>query len=511
MVRRVAALAVVLFAPVARAEFDPVGSDGWPKGASVASLRALPRCEGPLRGEPGAEITCRPSIARGGAPIAYSTDWTTGLSLGDGTSGGSHAWGHELLVAVTRSWQLGGRYELMGTGLADDRRSTTTIGHNLFAVARYRWFGDEVTRSAWTLGAGVGWAARDPGGEPAARLAIGHDFGAWVTTRSALTSGLELAYERSFGDAPQQHVVGSLKLGFELGIREPKHLGETPPRSNPPSLRVGFLGMPAVSLGFDASIGYRGRRFGWETALGFLFGMSDDRKLTGLEGGQWSVLSGPRIHWWQVAYAQAQLGAAWVASDEGGKVEALWHGELGITLGCVETGIWARQDFAGDRLSGGLLFRVGRAQGPTLCGGRSSDPRFAVEQLPPAPLPERIATPEPPPVLVDEPPPPVVVAPEPVVSPPVVVVLVEPVVIELDIAVVWVGRAAVLKLDPRDLPLARLRGARVAVELVGPPRLLAGAELQLRQVLGGAGIRVDAWARVATPRAGVRVRFTFAN
>lgn len=510
MVRWVAAIAVVLFAPVARAEFDPVGADGWPKGVSVASLRTLPRCEGPLRGEPGAAITCRPAIARGGAPIAYSTDWTTGLSLGDGTSGGSHAWGHELLAAMTRSWQLGGRYELMGTGLAGDRMATTTIGHNLFAIARYRWFADEVTRSAWTLGAGAGWAARDTGGEPVARLAIGHDFGAWVTPRSALTSGLELAYERSLGDSPQQHVVGSLKLGFELGIREPRNLGGAPPRANPPSLRVGFLGMPAVSLGFDASLGFRRERLGWETALGFLFGMSDDRKLTGLEGGQWSVLSGPRIHWWHVAYAQAQLGAAWVAGDEGGKVQALWHGELGITLGCVETGVWVRQDFAGERLTGGLLFRVGRAHGSSLCGGGRSEPRFAVEQVPAPPVaPPPPSEPEPRQVATPEPP--VVVEPVVIVKPSVVVVRVEPTIIELDVALVWVGRTAVLQLDPRSLPIARLQTGRVAIELVGPPRLIASAEAQLRPLLGVAGIRVEAWARVATRAGGLRVRFTIAN
>lgn len=502
MVRWLAAIAVVLIAPIARAEFDPIGADGWPKGASVASLRTLPRCEGPLRGEAGAEIPCRPAIPRGGAPIAYSTDWTTGLALGDGTSGGSHAWGHELLTAVTRSLQLGGRYELMGTGLADDRMQRTTIGHNLFAIARYRWFTDEVTRSAWALGAGVGWAARDTGGEPLARLSIGHDFGTYVTPTSALTSGLELAYERSFGDSSQQHVVGSLKLGFELGIREPRHLGEAPPRSSPPSVRVGFLGMPAVSLGFDAALGYRRGRLGWETSLGFLFGMSDDRKLTGLEGGQWSALGGPRVHWWQVAYAQAQLGAQWVAGDQGGELQGVWHGELGITLGCVEAGVWARQDFAGERLTGGLLFRVGRATGQSLCGGRSSEPRFAVEQLPPPPPP----APEPPIVVTREP------APEPVVAvtpPPVVVVRVEPVVIDLDLTLVQIGR--VLQLDSRSLPIARLRSGRVAIELAGPPRLLAAAELQLRQLLGAAGIRVDAWARVATPTAGVRVRFTIAN
>jgi hypothetical protein len=498
------AIAIVMFAMEARADFDPIGADGWPKETSVASLRALPRCEGPLRGEPGAEIRCRPPIAEGGAPIAYSTDWTTGLAFGGGGSGGSHAWGHELLVAVTRSWQLGGRYELIGTGTADDRMATTTIGHNLFASARYRWFGDEVTRSAWVVGAGVGWAARASGGAPIARLAIGHDFGTFVTTKSALTSGLELAYERSFDDVSQQHVVGSFKLGFELGIREPRNLGDAPPRSRAPSLRVGFLGMPGVSLGLDAAVGVRRGRFGLETSLGFLFGMSEDRKLTGFEGGQWSVASGPRVHWWHVAYAQAQLGAAWVASTEGAKVQALWHGELGITLGCVETGVWMRRDFEGERTSGGLLFRVGRANGPSFCGGRSSEPRFAVEQLPPPP--PRIEPPEedpPPPVVTPEPPVVVVVPP-----PPPVVVRVAPVVIEIEVALVWVGRTVAIRIDPRSLPIARLRGARVAIELVGPPQLLGSVEAQLRGLLGGAGVRVDAVARVATPSAGVRVRFT---
>ena len=62
--------------------------------------------------------------------------------------------------------------------------------------------------------------------------------------------------------------------------------------------------------------------------------------------------------------------------------------------------------------------------------------------------------------------------------------------------------------EQRSLPIERLRTGRVAIELAGSPRLLAGAELQLRQLLGAAGIRVDAWARVAAPGAGVRVRFT---
>lgn len=502
MVRWFAALAVVLVAPSARAEFDPIGANGWPKGETVESLRALPRCEGPLRGEPGAAITCRPAIVGGGAPIAYSTDWTTGLSLGEAGSGGSQAWGHELLVAVTRSLQLGGRYELMGTGLADDRRQTTTLGHHLFALARYRRFTDEVTRSAWAFGAGVGWAVGDTG-EPLARLSIGHDFGMYVGSTSALTSGLELAYERSLGDASQQHVVGSLKVGFELGVREPKHLGETPPARLPAALHVGILAMPAVSFGFDVAVGFHRRHLGWESSLGFLFGMTDDGKLTGLAGGQWSAFSGPRVTWWNVAYAQAQVGAAWVAGDEGGTLEAQWHGELGIALGCVETGVWMRQSFAGEHLTGGMLFRVGRSRGPSLCGGgggRPAQPRFAVEQLPPPPSP-----PAPEAIVVTREPEPVV---DVVVVPPPVVVRVEPVVIDLEVTLVQVGRALVLQLDPRSLPIERLRTGRVAIELAGSPRLLAGAELQLRQLLGAAGIRVDAWARVAAPGAGVRVRFT---
>lgn len=500
MVRWFAALAVLLAAPTARAEGGPIGDDGWPKGETVESLRTLPRCQGPLYGEPGAAIPCRPAIPTGGSPIAYSTDWTTGLALGDGSSGGSQAWGHELLAAVTRTWQLGGRYELMGTGLASDRMQTTTIGHNLFAIARYRWFADEVARSAWTLGGGVGWTMRDTGGEPLVRLAIGHDFGAYVTRKSALTTGLELAYERSFGETAQQHVVGSLKLGFELGIREPRNLGEAPPRSSPASLHVGVLAMPGSSFGFDASVGVRRAHLGWETSAGYLFGMDDEGTLTGLDGAQWFALTGPRLHWWQVAYVQAQAGAAWVATETGKTVEGIAHAELGVALGCVEAGVWARQNFEGERLAGGLLFRVGRGTGRSLCGGRSSEPRFAVEPPPPIePEPPVIVTPEPAPVIE-----PVVVVP----PPPPVVVRVEPVVIDLEVTLVQVGRALVLQLDPRSLPIARLRTGRVAIELAGSPRLLAGAELQLRQLLGAAGIRVDAWARVATPGAGVRVRFT---
>lgn len=499
MVRWFAAIAVVLFAPIAHAEFDPVGADGWPKGASLASMRGLPECEGPLRGEPGAAIPCRPPLGRGGSPIAYSMDWTTGLSLADGTSGGNQAWGHELLVAVTRSLQLGGRYELMGTGL-DDRMATTVIGHNLFALARYRMFTDEVDRSAWTIGAGVGWAARETGSAPIARLAIGHDFGAFVTKRSALTSGLELAYEQSLDDSPQQNLVGSIKLGFELGIRKPKNLGEAARSSGPAtSIHVGVLAMPGLSFGLDATVGVGRGRITWENTVGYLFGMTEERKLTGLDGSQWSALSGARLHWWQVAYAQAQAGAAWISGRDGGHVEGLWHAELGIDLGCVETGVWMQQSFEGERTSGGILFRVGRGARPGFCGGGrgSSRPHFAVEYIPPPPPPvieEKVVEEK---VVVED----HVVEEKVIVVEKPVVVVVPPLVIELEI------RGTI---DLRSLPLDKLYGGRVAIEITGSPRSIAGVEMQLRRVLGAARIQVDAWARVAAPGP-LRVRFTIAR
>jgi hypothetical protein len=117
---------------------------------------------------------------------------------------------------------------------------------------------------------------------------------------------------------------------------------------------------------------------------------------------------------------------------------------------------------------------------------------------PPTASAEATVTIAPPPVVV--PPPPVVV-----VQPPVVVV--QPIVIDIELGVAVPGLQ--MRLDPRFIPIGRLRGARhISIEVSGPSGALATFQSQLAATLDHNGVRVEGWALVPTSSARVRARIT---
>jgi hypothetical protein len=500
---------------VADEAWSPLDHDGWPKGESISTLRHLRPCGiGELQATPGAPIPCRPPVLDGVARFAFTMDWTSGIAFGSElTTGGSHAWGNELLYAATRSVQIGLRYEM--TGISTPSAMTLPnagFGHHLFGIARYRHFVDEVDRSAWSFGAGAGWAVRTNalgGPAPLARLSLAREIGMYLDDDNALTMGLELAYERSLGEEPLQAVLASAKFGFETNIREPANLGErASDRGARYTLSGGWLVGPA--LGLDFSLGLGGRSLSLTTTLGYLFGRSDFSKQHGFDGAQWSAISGPRLAK-GVVYLQAQAGAAWTPQQTGGEVRAIGQAELGLggmVAGCygTELGFWLRNDLESDFgiTAGGLVLRVLRASRPHgsgSCGRESFQPAFAVEPPPPPPPPVRE-------VIVErtsiEPAPVVVATP-----PPRVAIEIRPIVLDLELGASLLGGAVQVRIDPRILPLDRLRDAGfVSIELFGPASALGSFESQLRGAIHRGRARIDAWASIPTASSSVRARFT---
>jgi len=83
---------------------------------------------------------------------------------------------------------------------------------------------------------------------------------------------------------------------------------------------------------------------------------------------------------------------------------------------------------------------------------------------------------------------------------------VEPVVVEVPLGAKVFGIS--IRIDPRFLPLDRLRGACfVEVELSGPADQLSSFQAQLSATIGNSGARVDAWSNVATDASIVTARF----
>jgi hypothetical protein len=84
-----------------------------------------------------------------------------------------------------------------------------------------------------------------------------------------------------------------------------------------------------------------------------------------------------------------------------------------------------------------------------------------------------------------------------------------PVVIEVELGAVLFGGAVQVRVDPRLLPLGRLRaGGLIDVRLEGPPDQLAAFEGELRAILGRERIAIQGWARVPTTGSRVRAVFT---
>jgi hypothetical protein len=125
---------------------------------------------------------------------------------------------------------------------------------------------------------------------------------------------------------------------------------------------------------------------------------------------------------------------------------------------------------------------------------------------PPAP-PTVVVPPAPPapPTVVVPPAPPAPPAPPTVVVPPAPPA---PQTFELVVGVA-LGPGFEVRLLPAMLPLAALVGAGyVAVELIGPPQVLARAEAELRAVFGAQGLRLDAVTHVSAWDPTVRARIT---
>jgi hypothetical protein len=517
------ALAVPVRAqPVQDAPWSPLEGDGWPKGVSLEAVRGLPACgAGELDITEGAEIECRPATVVDAAHLAFGVDWTTGPAFGsERTSGGAHGLGVELAYAATRHLQLAARYELMGIGTSAMAVPRDRVGPHFFGLAKLRLFEDETAREAWTLGTGAGWALRPAGlgdDAPIARVSLARELGHYLDDDNSMNAAFELAYERTLDDDALSTILASYRLGFELDIREPRNVDTKAP---PPSRRRWFgLDMfagNAMALGVTQGLRITDV-LGVQASAGFQFGSTEFSKQHGFEGGGWSVLAGPRLSLpsrWLAWYVQAQAGPVWLSRATGSELRGLGHAELGLRglLGCgaVDVGIWARCDLE-DRAvtSGGLLFRIvgghpaASFRGPHPSCGRGQP---TIARRPPPPPPPAPA--EPPATVRYEPPPlPRVELPRVEVPRAEVVIEIEPVVIDVVLGAALPGFA--VRVDPRLLPLDRLRGvAHVTVELSGPSGALGMYQAQLAGAIGRAGGQVHAWAVVPTGDPLVRARFT---
>jgi hypothetical protein len=520
--------------------WSPITDDGWPLGVGLERMRGLPPCgpaglrlpDGsmPRGGEP---IPCRPAVITHGPQFGFGLDWTHGLTFGEvPTTGGSHAFGIEIMWAATRSLSLGPRYELGGIG-TPSRDGSGAIAHldqHLLAVVKHRFWTDEVGRDAWTLSAGGGAALRGDalgGTAPMVRVGLAREIGMYGDDTIAGTAAVEIAYERSFGSEQLSQILASWRFGLEWGIREPANLG-TPARPARLAYTVSGDVYGGPDLGLGMTVGLRASpMWSLETSGNFFFGRSAGATEHGFDGAAWTVMTGPRITFprptFAPLYAQVQAGPAWVAHDPARETTWLGQGELGLRflIGCgdhagVDLGAWIRADIADgvDVYAGGAVLRLVLGSRSGAPGGHpvfddgggcvAPTPTFATEPPPPPPPPA-------PPVPVPDAP--VVVDGGGAVEAHVdvdahVAVEIKPVVIDVTLGAVLFGAVRV-QIDPRLLPLARLPGAGwVTVELSGPAGALASFQAELGATLGRNGARVDAWGMIATSAQTVTARFT---
>ncbi|NVB84453.1 MAG: hypothetical protein HOV81_39125 [Kofleriaceae bacterium] len=506
--------------------WSPVDDDGWPRGVSLDDLRGLHECgPGELDVREGGPIGCRPSVIHDGPQLQFGIDWTSGPVFGsDRVSGGAHALGVEASYALTRSLSLAGRYELMGIAPSMLAMAEGALNQHFLGLLKYRLFGDEVGRKAWTLGAGAGWALRPSSlgsDAPLARVSLAREVGAFVDDNNAIGTALEVAYERTLDDDALSALLVSYRFGFELNIREPRNVDQPAPSSSTwrSFTADAYLGN---ALGFGSTLGLRANRvLSLETSAGFQFGRSDFSKQHGYSGSSWSVMTGPRLSLPfdpAAPYVQVQAGPAWFSRPEGSEIRGLAHAELGMRLhvGCgtvIDAGFWLRGDIEDrDVTSGGLLMRVGA--GPSRgwrCGPAA--PMFATRPAPPSTWTAETTPTEPPMYSTATlPPRPPTVSTETTVTvtPPVVEVrpiVVQPIVIEVELGIAIPGLQ--MRFDPRLVPIGRLRGAgHIAIEISGPSDALATFQSQLAATLDRSGVRVEGWSLVATGSTRIRARIT---
>jgi hypothetical protein len=510
--RRIVFALLAVASPAHADDFDPLDGDGWPKNLTLDDLRELPECTAPLPHTPGAPVTCRPGIERGGLQWGLGFDWTTGGVSGTvPTMGGMHAFGVEADFALARTWQVAARYELGGMALPSAMPGVdggSALTQHFLAMLDYRLFTDEVTRDAWVFGVGGGVALRgdDLGGTaPMLRAALARHIGGFGGGSTAVDAALELAVEHSqLGAARLDAVLASVRLGFETNVRTPEGLGKPAPAQWDHAVSFDIMGGPW--FGFGASLAVPvSRHVQLVGSGGFIFDITSDQKVHGFDGAQWAGLAGARLHG-DLFYLQAQAGGAWIGKDPEGEAHGIAQGELGIRMfaGCtsaVDLGTWVRDDlYTGDLVAGGLMLRV--ASGARMRGEASycGHGQLALAQ-PPAPPPPVVVTPSP----AYEAPVPEVRVPE--VQVQVEVPKPEPIVVEVDLGAAIGGFS--LRLDPRLLPLARLRGAGfVSIELSGPGDEMAHFTAELQGTLSRNGVRIDAITNGGETSAVFHAKFT---
>jgi hypothetical protein len=510
--------------------WSPYDDDGWPTGLSLEDLRHLPAC-GPdqeLPG-PGEPIPCRPLVLPGVPQWSLGFDWTTGLVEGDAPlTGGAHALGVQLDFGLSRSLQLGARYELIGFGLHDLDPDAIDVGagHRVFGQLRYRAFTDEVDRDAWVVGIGGGYAFQEAiigGHAPAARASIGREVGLYLDDENAVTAALELAYERTFADIRTAALLVSARLGFEVNIREPANLGtvDTPHSSryfNGGDIYIG----PIIGLGYSLGVPL-GRHLGLVTTASYMFGHTDFRQ-QGFVGSQWALQAGPRLSagWPGPAplYAQLQVGPAWIGAEPQREILTAADLEVGASLfagcdGALDIGLRFRGeiDDAIEVMSGTMFVRLVLGSAPARARGYRCGHGGTPVAYMPTPPPPPPPAPDPAPVPVAPPVGPVggevEVEVEVEAGGQVVVEPPEPVVIEVELGAIAFGGMVEVSVDPRLLPLERLRGAGfVEIELSGPDAALNEYQASLSALLDREGLAVDAWAIAPSGGSVIRARIT---
>jgi hypothetical protein len=500
-------------APVAPG-WSPVDEDGWPIGVTLDDVRGLRPCgPGEALPGPGAALTCRPRFDPGLPQWDLQLDWTTAIAGGsDRLTGGAQALGVELGFTLARVLTLGVRYELMGVGLRPEE-TASSISQRFYGQARYRLFIDEADRSAVALIGGAGLVLQPDalgGDAPVVRLAIAREVGSYLDDDSVVTGALELGAARSFGAPAVSEITASLRLGFELNVAEPRNLSEPRPRESGRLWTSGeFSFLVPVSLGLGASIGARlGRHADVVASAGYAFGRTDDGELAGLHG-TWAAQAGLRVDagW---PYLLVQAGPGWFASDDGPDVRLLVDAEIGAeaALGCqsVSLGVRLRADPVDglDILSGALVLRLALGAGVRVSAGTSCHADHGA-YMPTPPRPPEPPRPEPPPAS----------SPAEHGTPAlpgggavVVEVAPQPIVIDVTLGVVAFGGLLSVSIDPRLLPLARLRGVDADVRVEGPAAALAAYTGELRAVLGRERISVSGWATLATSSQEVHAIFT---
>ena len=486
--------------------FDPLDPDGWPLGLSLNDLRSLPECQQPLPHTPGAEVTCRPHIDTGGMQWGMGFDWTSGATFGTvPTSGAAQGFGVEWDYAPSHMLQLAVRYELMGMPVPG---MSTELAQHFLGEAKLRLWADEIERNGWVLGVGAGYGLHSDalgGNAPLVRASIARELGAFAGTDSTVDFAAELAYEQTLQDPRLAAVLASLRMGFEVNVA-PDGLGRPKPWSVPHTTSFDILFGPW--LGFGLSVGFPlVPHVSLETTGLYMFDITSDDTIHAYDGASWSAVTGPRLSF-GIGYLQAQAGEAWIGHDAGGELRPIGIGEIGVrgNVGCnsaLDIGTWLRDDLdTGNVVAGGLVFRVVERSGSQASGG--CGPRLALLTPPPPPP---LTPPEPVQTVNVDVAVPQVELPHVDAHVEVAVPKPEPFVVEVDLGAVLPGGFQV-RLDPRLLPIGRLRGAGYITVEISAPGDVASIAANVTGTLSRDGVRLDGVTTVQSDSSVIHAKFT---